>query len=467
MALDAPDFVTWFSTVATWTLWPLLTIDRLCEAYFCSLVIYWSTKGIIGLPTAPSIQSRWEVDVFTKYRILGSIPYLSYFILTMLHVVEFTISPPSNLPDLFPVLFSLVGCGMFTFSFVVTIWAMFIQSATDRRSTSTNTTKSRRRAKLSSVVGVLSFIYHVTLADAFLIPSTFIGLQRVDQWSEKTTKYFSSRYGNDTAGFSINEDLIEWAKVPLQWEIYRIKDSKPILNLSVRDPGTLSLAEGECDTTGTAENANEAAVVQQNDDRYWKNGQVWKETERKLRAMGVLFDPENESLARNIYGGDLFYTMTSEKILPRAPQLLRLPTVQVTDAANFFLSSVCNFTTTAKIDAAATSIQWTLARLLPVDPSLLTYCENDLSHGFEFLTNMMSRGNPNTMLQTIRSQYYLSPIVATQLLKMGIDSGIDEQRVSKALGNASKASKNAVERVVSDVGQSYREWRSSGGKVSI
>mmetsp|Transcript_7199 Transcript_7199/g.13508 ORF Transcript_7199/g.13508 Transcript_7199/m.13508 type:complete len:81 (-) Transcript_7199:211-453(-) len=71
----------------------------------------------------------------------------------------------------------------------------------------------------------------------------------------------------------------------------------------------------------------------------------------------------------------------------------------------------------------------------------------------------MARGNPNTMLQTIRSQYYLSPIIATQLLRVGIDSGIDEQRVSNALGNASKASKNAVEGIVGDMGKSYREWR--------
>mmetsp|Transcript_29700 Transcript_29700/g.63053 ORF Transcript_29700/g.63053 Transcript_29700/m.63053 type:complete len:81 (-) Transcript_29700:178-420(-) len=71
----------------------------------------------------------------------------------------------------------------------------------------------------------------------------------------------------------------------------------------------------------------------------------------------------------------------------------------------------------------------------------------------------MARGNPNAMLQTIRSQYYLSPIIATQLLRVGIDSGIDEQRVSNALGNASKASKNAVEGIVGDMGKSYREWR--------
>jgi len=465
LALDAPNFVSWFSIVATWTLWPLLNIDRLCEAYFCCMMIFWCTKSIIGLPSSTSKQTRWEVDIFTQWRLFGFIPYLSYFTMVILHVVDFFFSPPPNLPDLIPVLFSVWGCVMLIFSFMVTIWAMFMQTATNGwSSTSTNPLKAQRRANFSLVVGVLCMVYNVAFADSFLIPSISVGLMRLDQWSEKPATEkpakhspFCSMHRNDSAEFSIAEDLLERAKVPLQWEIYRAKDSKPVLNLSARDPSALTLAEGECDKTDAMENANEAEIIEQDDDQSWENGQVWKETERELHAMGILLNPENESVARYIYGSDSFSTMTSETILSRAPQLLRLPTDQITDAADFFLSSVCNFTTT--IDGDATSTQWTLATLLPVDPSLLTYCANDLYHGFEFLTNMMARGNPNAMLQTIRSQYYLSPIIATQLLRVGIDSGIDEQRVSNALGNASKASKNAVEGIVGDMGKSYREWR--------
>jgi hypothetical protein len=49
---------------------------------------------------------------------------LSVVAMVGLHVAEWTIMPPIHLPDLFPVLWSLLGCGLFCISYMATILAM-------------------------------------------------------------------------------------------------------------------------------------------------------------------------------------------------------------------------------------------------------------------------------------------------------------------------------------------------------
>jgi alpha-1,3-glucosyltransferase len=119
--LDAPRFVAWFSIVATWTLWPLLVIDRLQEAYVCCLVIF----GCIHYAMRPTWSQREvEVDLFSTQYGTKFIALLSMVAMTILHLSEAMFSPPPQLPDLFPVLWSFVGCGLFCFSYLTTLWAM-------------------------------------------------------------------------------------------------------------------------------------------------------------------------------------------------------------------------------------------------------------------------------------------------------------------------------------------------------
>jgi len=66
------------------------------------------------------------------------------------------------------------------------------------------------------------------------------------QWAVRPTCRFEVP---PLAGSRINNifppsDLVEHAKTPLSWEIQRRIDSKPVLNLSARNPGRLSLTDG-------------------------------------------------------------------------------------------------------------------------------------------------------------------------------------------------------------------------------
>lgn len=119
LALDAPGFVTWFSIVATWSLWPLLVIDRLCEAYACCLIIFLCIDAM----TRPVHQLSGEVTLL-RSKVASFAAVLSVVAMMFLHLAEWTVMPPAHLPDLFPVLWSLLGSGFFCISYVATILAM-------------------------------------------------------------------------------------------------------------------------------------------------------------------------------------------------------------------------------------------------------------------------------------------------------------------------------------------------------
>lgn len=115
---DDPTFVEWFSIVTTWTLWPLLQIDRLRTAYVCTMVIFVSALGL---------QREWSKDVsrkgfFEQNALFGYIPRASYAVMIALHGAEIVVAPPVHLPDLFPVLWSIVGCGFCCTAWLVTCW---------------------------------------------------------------------------------------------------------------------------------------------------------------------------------------------------------------------------------------------------------------------------------------------------------------------------------------------------------
>eukprot|EP00957_Ditylum_brightwellii_P149699 11399896-Ditylum_brightwellii.AAC.1 len=47
---DSPMFISWFSLVAVWTLWPLLQVDRLQVAYVTCTAIFVSLLFLYGRP---------------------------------------------------------------------------------------------------------------------------------------------------------------------------------------------------------------------------------------------------------------------------------------------------------------------------------------------------------------------------------------------------------------------------------
>mmetsp|Transcript_9731 Transcript_9731/g.19687 ORF Transcript_9731/g.19687 Transcript_9731/m.19687 type:complete len:89 (-) Transcript_9731:1265-1531(-) len=85
-----------------------------------------------------------------------------------------------------------------------------------------------------------------------------------------------------------------------------------------------------------------------------------------------------------------------------------------------------------------------------------------------YLSNMMFRGDRTAAIQMIQSQCVISPSMGLQLLKFGVDGGIEEIRISSLLSSAGQSSGRAIKGVVGDMSKDIREWkRVKGGKNSL
>ena len=408
LLLDEPLFVTWFSIVATWSLWPLLVIDRLCEAYVCCIIIFLCVNAMMR-----PVQISGDISC-TRGNYAFYAAGLSSVAIMLLHVVEWRVKPPSHLPDLFAVLWSLLGCGLFCISYLITIWAM-TSKAKDGDGTSRQMPQQTNIGKGSrNFFSVLLGLLALTPGESF---SYHRGLSLMPLYAGKSD---DSRVDD----LVLTTDLLERAREPLPWEQQEKKDSEPVLNLSARNSDVLPLANG------FREGAD--AMSDENHHLTWEDGNLWSVTEHELSEVGIVVD------------------------VARAPQLLRLPTEQVIASAHFFLGNCTD-----------ESLE-TLERLLQVDPSLLTYKKCQLQHGIEYLSCMMTRGNRTAAIQMIQTQFDLSPSMGIQLLKLGVDGGIEESRIAQLLGSAGQSSGKAVKGVVGDMGKDIREWKQvKGGKNSL
>jgi alpha-1,3-glucosyltransferase len=104
-SLLAPPLGDWFGIVATWTLWPLLVLDRLQTAYWCTLVFFAVALSLRKTPIPNSQVQR--------------LIWLSYAAMAVLHGLELAVPPPSRMPDLFPVLWSVLGCALVSSAWLV------------------------------------------------------------------------------------------------------------------------------------------------------------------------------------------------------------------------------------------------------------------------------------------------------------------------------------------------------------
>lgn len=120
---ESPMFVLWFSFVAVWTMWPLLSVDQLTLPYISVSIIF----ATIAYVYIQSINDSRENKTLPLYKI-------SFLFMIVLHIMEILVHPPENLPDIFPLLFSVVGCVLFSFSWMVSCWKIwFTSSHLDRR----------------------------------------------------------------------------------------------------------------------------------------------------------------------------------------------------------------------------------------------------------------------------------------------------------------------------------------------
>ncbi|EJK75796.1 hypothetical protein THAOC_02471 [Thalassiosira oceanica] len=383
LALDAPRFVSFFSVVATWSLWPLLVIDQLQSPYFCSIMIYTCIESLMKV----QIQSTDNDECIIKF-----LAPVSVVVMIVLHLLEFLVDPPQSLPDLYPVLWSIAGCGLFSLLYLMilaAVWALLQQQ---------DYHKIRKGGR--NTVGVPA-----ALAMSLLLLSMPEPIAPLVVMMSRTK------------GSKLNAHAFE--SVP-------DLELTPMLDLSsARDLGsTLSLAEGAAEEGRSDENPSREFLEP------WMDGTLWKSTELALSSLGI----------------------DTRQALDRAPQLLRLPTEQVVQAAAFVLD-FCNSST----------------KLIRLDPTLLCYDVLDLEHGLgQYLPNMMFRGNATQAAVSVRTQLALSPTMALAVVKMGIDGGMEERRVSRALGSAGQASGKATQTIVHETGRTYRGFKKTkDGKSSL
>ena len=122
-----PDlFRDWFALVATWSLWPLLILDRLQVAYVCTIILYVCARRILTLLLVEEEEPQEEDKAKRVVRwIQMLLIFGSGLIMIGLHVLEFVVTPPSHLPHLFAVLWSISGCGFYVVAWITMVWQLY------------------------------------------------------------------------------------------------------------------------------------------------------------------------------------------------------------------------------------------------------------------------------------------------------------------------------------------------------
>ena len=141
---DDPVFVEWFSFVCVWSLWPLIQVDRLQTAYSCMVLIFvsmvWFRRMGMEQPKTESIFSGESL-------VLRSVPNLCFMCMITLHIAQVLVPAPSRLPDLYEVLWSVAGCGMFSIAWLATIFKLYFSATT--------ITKARPSAVLKEIATIV------------------------------------------------------------------------------------------------------------------------------------------------------------------------------------------------------------------------------------------------------------------------------------------------------------------------
>jgi alpha-1,3-glucosyltransferase len=114
-----PPFGDWFGIVAAWTLWPLLVLDRLRTAYFCAMVFF-------------AVALAWREPSARPGRTARRLSRLSYAAMVALHLLEGAVAPPPGMPDLFPVLWSVLGCALVSCAYLVLCRQLLLSADADR-----------------------------------------------------------------------------------------------------------------------------------------------------------------------------------------------------------------------------------------------------------------------------------------------------------------------------------------------
>lgn len=118
-------WVGYGNLAACWTLFPLLARDELKIPYFV-LTLLWS--WLLGLP--PTSLSAYTVSASEGglHIVSKGVHLLTYAAMVVWHIVEFSIAPPANKPDLWVVANVCIGAAAFGLCYLWCLWRMVEQS---------------------------------------------------------------------------------------------------------------------------------------------------------------------------------------------------------------------------------------------------------------------------------------------------------------------------------------------------
>lgn len=130
LAMESRGFSDWFALVATWTMWPLLVLDRLQVAYYCTMVLF--VSFLVFVPAHPKTATRGPPgntnidELVSQHWLLHWAPHISVALTVGLHFAEYLIPPPAAMPDIFAVLWSVVGCGVCCCAYLASLWQLHL-----------------------------------------------------------------------------------------------------------------------------------------------------------------------------------------------------------------------------------------------------------------------------------------------------------------------------------------------------
>lgn len=114
-----PSFISWYQTLGTFTMFPLLIKDGLRLPYLAIGGLYLS---LVNLGTA------MKSNLSTESRLIDGLWILSAVGMTILHIAESFIAPPARLPDLYAALFSLFGTANLLFVWTWSVYQLHSRS---------------------------------------------------------------------------------------------------------------------------------------------------------------------------------------------------------------------------------------------------------------------------------------------------------------------------------------------------
>lgn len=123
-----PKFVAWFSIVSAWTLWPLIQVDKLQTAYFVCIAVFTILHREFKMSNETYGKSDLNSNLLCYFRkiIIDYGGPVSYLVMIGMHFVEKVTEAPENLPDLYAVIWSIIGCGLFCIALIYCTSKLYI-----------------------------------------------------------------------------------------------------------------------------------------------------------------------------------------------------------------------------------------------------------------------------------------------------------------------------------------------------